>query len=70
MARMTRAVLLLAVAVAAVSGKSLTKDNYEEHSAGKSVFIKFQAPWCSALPNMLLERCVVLARRHVMTLCC
>jgi hypothetical protein len=40
-----RAVLLLAVAVAAVSGKSLTKDNYEEHSAGKSVFIKFQAPW-------------------------
>ncbi len=41
-----RTALLCAVAVAAVSGTSLTKDNYEELSAGKVVFVKFQAPWC------------------------
>jgi hypothetical protein len=41
-----RTVLLCAVAVGAVSGTSLTKDNYEELSAGKVAFIKFQAPWC------------------------
>jgi hypothetical protein len=39
-------VLLVAVAlVAAVSGHSLTKANYDELSAGKQVFVKFQAPW-------------------------
>lgn len=46
MARMMRVVLLCAVAVAAVSGHSLNKGNYEELSAGKTAFIKFQAPWC------------------------
>jgi len=49
-----RAAALCAVAVAAVSGTSLTKDNYEELSAGKVVFVKFQAPWCrpgSAAPD-------------------
>ena len=40
-----RTALLCAVAVAAVSATSLTKDNYEELSAGKVVFVKFQAPW-------------------------
>jgi hypothetical protein len=40
-----RVLLLCAVAVAAVSGHSLTKANYEGLSAGKTVFIKFQAPW-------------------------
>jgi len=40
-----RAALLCAVAVAAVSGHSLTKDNFEELSSGKTVFVKFQAPW-------------------------
>jgi len=38
-------VLLVAVAVAAVSGHSLTKASYAELSAGKTAFIKFQAPW-------------------------
>ncbi len=42
-----RAAALCAVAVAAVSGTELTKDNYEEVSAGKVAFIKFFAPWCS-----------------------
>jgi thiol-disulfide isomerase/thioredoxin len=47
MARMMmRVVLLCAVALATVSGHSLTKANYEELSAGKTVFVKFQAPWC------------------------
>jgi len=46
MARMMmRAVLLCAVALATVSGHSLTKANFDELSSGKTVFIKFQAPW-------------------------
>jgi len=31
--------------VAAASAHSLTPDNFDELSSGKSVFIKFQAPW-------------------------
>jgi len=31
--------------VAAVSATELTPDNYDTATAGKTVFIKFQAPW-------------------------
>jgi len=31
--------------VAAASGISLTPDNWDEAVAGKTAFIKFQAPW-------------------------
>jgi len=31
--------------VAAVTAISLTPDNWDEHTSGKQVFIKFQAPW-------------------------
>jgi hypothetical protein len=31
--------------VLAASGLELTPDNYDEAVAGKTVFIKFQAPW-------------------------
>jgi len=31
--------------VAAASGISLTPDNWDDAVAGKTVFIKFQAPW-------------------------
>jgi hypothetical protein len=31
--------------VALASGLSLTKENFDEETAGKAVFIKFQAPW-------------------------
>jgi hypothetical protein len=41
-----RAATPCAVAVAAVSGTGLTKDNVEEVSAGKVAFIQFFAPWC------------------------
>jgi hypothetical protein len=34
----------LALALAA-SGLELTPDNWDEATAGKTVFIKFQAPW-------------------------
>ena len=44
-----RVAVLCAVALATVSGTSLTKDNFEELSSGKTVFVKFQAPWCSPL---------------------
>ena len=48
--QMMRVFLVAAALVAAVSGTSLTKANYDELAAGKQVFIKFQAPWCSPAP--------------------
>jgi hypothetical protein len=39
-----RAFLLLALVVAA-SAVELTPDNFDEMTSGKSVFIKFLAPW-------------------------
>jgi hypothetical protein len=39
-----RAVLALAL-VAAASGTSLTPDNWDEAVAGKTIFVKFLAPW-------------------------
>jgi len=41
---MMRAALLLAC-VATVAAISLTPDNFDEVTNGKTVFIKFQAPW-------------------------
>ena len=46
---MVRLTLLAALAVAATasaSGLSLTKDNFDEKTAGKTVFLKMFAPWC------------------------
>jgi hypothetical protein len=37
------AVLLATLALA--SATELTPDNWDEHTAGKTVFIKFLAPW-------------------------
>jgi hypothetical protein len=37
--------ILAAVAMAAVSAIELTPENWEEKTAGKTVFIKFLAPW-------------------------
>jgi hypothetical protein len=31
--------------IASVSAISLTPDNWDEATGGKTVFIKFQAPW-------------------------
>jgi hypothetical protein len=36
---------LLAASTIAVSGMELTPANYDAETAGKSVFIKFFAPW-------------------------
>jgi len=41
LSRIVLALALLAGATATV----LTPDNYDELTAGKTVFIKFQAPW-------------------------
>jgi NOL1/NOP2/fmu family ribosome biogenesis protein len=41
---MMRAALLLA-GVAVASSVELTPDNFDELTSGKSVFIKFLAPW-------------------------
>ena len=38
--------LLVACAAAAVSAVDLTAENFGELTAGKSVFVKFYAPWC------------------------
>jgi hypothetical protein len=39
------AFLLVAAFVASASATSLTPDNFDAETAGKTVFIKFQAPW-------------------------
>jgi len=36
---------LLAAAAVGVQGIELTSANWDEKTAGKSVFVKFQAPW-------------------------
>jgi hypothetical protein len=41
---MMKAVLCLAL-LAVASATELTPDNWDEQTAGKTVFIKFQAPW-------------------------
>ena len=41
----TRIILALAL-LAGASATVLTPDNWDEMTAGKSVFIKFYAPWC------------------------
>jgi hypothetical protein len=41
---MMRAVLLLAL-VAAASSLELTPANWDKETAGKSIFVKFLAPW-------------------------
>ena len=59
-----RVAVLCAVALATVSGTSLTKDNFEELSSGKTVFVKFQAPWCSPLHSRPFDAmCCVQACR-------
>merc|ERR1711990_543702 len=40
-----RVILALLAVVAAVSALELTPDNFDEATSGKSVFIKFLAPW-------------------------
>jgi NOL1/NOP2/fmu family ribosome biogenesis protein len=45
---MKAAILSVALALVAsqqTSAIELTADNFEEHTAGKQVFIKFLAPW-------------------------
>jgi len=37
--------LLLASLVMGAAAMSLTEENWEEQTAGKTVFVKFQAPW-------------------------
>jgi len=39
------AMLLTLLAVSTVLGLELTPDNWDEATAGKTVFIKFLAPW-------------------------
>jgi len=42
---MSRCVFALLAIVAAVSALELTPDNFDTETNGKSVFIKFLAPW-------------------------
>merc|ERR1712216_191175 len=51
-ANIMRAVLLLAVFVAAASAIELTPDNFDSATAGKSAFIKFLAPWWGHCKSM------------------
>jgi hypothetical protein len=42
---MVKALSMLTVLVASASGMELTPETWEEQTAGKTVLIKFQAPW-------------------------
>ncbi len=42
----SRIVLALALCACASSTLMLTQENFDTETAGKSVFIKFYAPWC------------------------
>jgi hypothetical protein len=42
---MLRLATLVGMTVFAVSAKELTPENWATETAGKTVFIKFQAPW-------------------------
>jgi len=39
------AVMLASVLFAGAGAMELTKDNWDDAVAGKTVFVKFQAPW-------------------------
>ena len=43
---MKLAFLTIASTFAVSTGLELTPDNWDEHTTGKSVFLKFYAPWC------------------------
>ena len=43
---MKLAFLTIAATFAMTNGLELTPDNWDEHTTGKSVFLKFFAPWC------------------------
>lgn len=48
----TVSALLMAVSVSAGDVPSLTPENYDSMTAGKTVFIKFFAPWCGHCKKM------------------
>jgi thioredoxin-like negative regulator of GroEL len=43
---MKTSAMILTTLAAATTGFVITKDNYDGAVAGKTVFIKFYAPWC------------------------
>lgn len=44
--------VLFALCLSLVGATTLTKDNWESATAGKTVFVKFQAPWCGHCKGM------------------
>jgi len=50
--KLTHALLLSVAASASAAVPSLTPENYAEVTAGKTVFIKFFAPWCGHCKKM------------------
>jgi len=50
--KFTATILALAAATASASVTSLTPDNYDSLTDGKTVFIKFFAPWCGHCKKM------------------
>jgi protein disulfide-isomerase-like protein len=50
--KLSATILALAAATASASVPSLTPDNYDSLTDGKTVFIKFFAPWCGHCKKM------------------
>ena len=42
----SRSLLVIAATLATANALELTSENFAEMTAGKSVFLKFYAPWC------------------------
>ena len=45
MAALAKPLLMLGLSFVGVSGMELTPDNWDKETAGKTVLVKFQAPW-------------------------
>jgi hypothetical protein len=60
MMKLATLLIALSAATTAVSGEvlSLTKASYAEKTSGKTVFIKFFAPWVSVIHRVVWHDCL------------
>lgn len=54
------AVALVGMFAASTSAIELTPDNYDAETAGKTIFVKFFAPWCGYVFFILINAIMAL----------